>query len=44
VRLYNPWGWDNTGATPLDALDDGVIDVSWTLFKSHFIAYAWTSR
>jgi hypothetical protein len=41
VKLYNPWGWD--GIVPAtDGHDDGMIDISWNTFTSHFDDYCRT--
>lgn len=37
VRLYNPWGRDNTSST--DGKNDGMVTLSWTQFKSNFTGY-----
>jgi hypothetical protein len=41
VTLYNPWGWDASGA-PSDGQDDGIIDLSWNQFVQHFELYVQT--
>jgi hypothetical protein len=38
VKLYNPWGQDNTSST--DGKNDGMVTLTWSQFKSNFTGYS----
>jgi hypothetical protein len=38
IRLYNPWGHDQSGAAT-DGRNDGLITLTWTQFKANFKGY-----
>jgi hypothetical protein len=38
IRLYNPWGHDQSGAST-DGKDDGLITLTWDQFKANFTGY-----
>jgi hypothetical protein len=41
VKLYNPWGWDAI-SDATDGHDDGLVDISWSVFVNRFDDYCRT--